>query len=309
MNLTLSRHLGDDDLVRYMDRQLDREGTRRMRAHLAGCAECAARLDSLQAVSARVSARIAELPAEVPDPAQRAMALAALDRARFRRRPAAALGRRALLRAAAVAAILLPLALIGTETGRAWVGGAVLRLSGGHPGPVAETLLGWLGEAPAPVAAADPSLTQATVQATGRAAGAADAAVPHPEPPVRVEGTRRVYAPGVSPPMRFDPAGPDVEIVFQALQDQGAATLEIREGASATGQITGGGAGEALVATADGLLVRNRRTSRADYNVVIPSSFRFVRVRVGEGPEMLIRVTRNKQRWIWTINLKESALQ
>ncbi|HEX5727674.1 MAG TPA: zf-HC2 domain-containing protein, partial [Longimicrobiaceae bacterium] len=64
-------HPGDDDLVRYMDRQLGLEEARRLRAHLGGCTECAARLESLQARGAAVGGWLAALDA-APDPERRA---------------------------------------------------------------------------------------------------------------------------------------------------------------------------------------------------------------------------------------------
>ena len=39
--LTGSRHLGDDDLLRYIDHALDHEGMRLGGVHLRTCAECA----------------------------------------------------------------------------------------------------------------------------------------------------------------------------------------------------------------------------------------------------------------------------
>ena len=109
--------------------------------------------------------------------------------------------------------------------------------------------------------------------------------------------------------MRFAPAGPDVELVFNSIQGGGSATLWFRDVGGANGQITSGLRGERLLPTSEGLQVVNRPDSRADYVVTIPTHFRFVRVRVGDAPEVLIPISKSKREWIWTINLRTSALE
>ena len=44
MRIGLPTHLGEADLIRYMDHQMDRDGLRRARSHLAVCEGCNARL-------------------------------------------------------------------------------------------------------------------------------------------------------------------------------------------------------------------------------------------------------------------------
>ncbi|HYW10909.1 MAG TPA: zf-HC2 domain-containing protein, partial [Longimicrobium sp.] len=134
MTLTLGsrpQHLEDGDLVRYMDRQLDRTGNRRVELHLAACAECAARAEAMQARSRQMSAWLADLDVPAPDDEKRALAMAAVERARFRAR--AGWGGRPALAAAAMVAMLLTVAF-GSAPGRAWVSGAVERLGGVLPG-------------------------------------------------------------------------------------------------------------------------------------------------------------------------------
>ncbi|HET7461386.1 MAG TPA: hypothetical protein VFJ82_09050, partial [Longimicrobium sp.] len=138
-----SRHLGDDDLIRYMDHQLDREGQRMMGAHLRTCAACTDRLEGFRQKSALAKEWLSLLPAEMPDPNKRAVALAALDRTRFRRRsvPMAT----AWMKAAA-AVILLVSVGMATEPMRAFVARGVVRLGGGEPGSAARRLVEWLGQ-------------------------------------------------------------------------------------------------------------------------------------------------------------------
>jgi hypothetical protein len=299
--LSGSRHTSDEDLIRYMDHQLDREALRRTALHLRTCPECAGRLEELERTSSSVSRWLGGLPVEMPDPNKRAVALAAMERARFRRSATGPLGT-AWVRIAAGIFLLLGLG-VGTSPGRAWMAQAVVRIYGGEPSPIAARLVEWLGEGerlmdaapvPAPAKAASGE-DSGGIGPLGASADSAPAAAPVP--------------PGSAPPVRFGPPGPDVELAFRSIQDGGSATLWIRDVPAANGQITSGLGGERLVPTADGLEVRNRRDSRADYVVTIPTRFRFVRVRVGDSPEVLIPVSKSKREWIWTINLRTSALE
>src|SRR4051794_39720226 len=90
--LTGSSHLDDEDLLRYIDHQYDHEGMRLGGVHLRTCAECAERHDALKQKAAVVSEALELIPGTVPDPNRRAVALAALDRARFRASPSGPLG-------------------------------------------------------------------------------------------------------------------------------------------------------------------------------------------------------------------------
>ncbi|HEX6750368.1 MAG TPA: hypothetical protein VF092_23950 [Longimicrobium sp.] len=304
-----SRHPGDEDLIRYMDHQLDREAHRIMGAHLRTCAECTARLEAYQQKNAVVKEWLSLLPAAMPDDGKRAVALAAVDRARFRRRRMAPLTSPSL-RAAAAVLLLLGVGL-GTEPGRAFVAGGVVRLAGREPGPLATRLVEWLGEervlpaetptlaqAPQPVMAAPPSTDAATRTApevTRSASRAAEA------PPIK---------PGMSAPVTFTPRGPDVTLVFHSVQAFGGATLHFRRTAPrASGQVWAHYRGEGLIPTADGLEIRNTPESRADYMIVIPSRYRMIRVRVADGPEVRVAISKSKQEWIWTIPLQLSVLE
>ncbi|HET7233447.1 MAG TPA: hypothetical protein VFJ16_25780, partial [Longimicrobium sp.] len=138
-----SRHLGDDDLIRYMDHQLDREGQRMMGAHLRTCAACTSRLEGFQQKSTLAKEWLSLLPAEMPDPNKRAVALAALDRARFRRRSVPLAG--AWMKAAAAVVLLVSVGM-ATEPMREFVARGVVRLGGNEPGSAAARLVEWLGQ-------------------------------------------------------------------------------------------------------------------------------------------------------------------
>jgi hypothetical protein len=303
-----SRHLGDDDLVRYMDHQLDHGAMRVTGVHLRTCPACAERLEALKQRSALASDWLALLPEVMPDDNKRAVALAAIDRARFRRRPDR-ITQAAWMKAAAAVALLLGVGL-ATEPGRAVVARGVVSLSGAHAGPVATTLVQWLGQEkalhPSRTLAAAPAPPPAAAPARSLPGGdmrmaPASAPAPRPDKPHRAKA-------GTSEMVSFTPSGPDVTLVFNSLQREGSATLWLRDVRHASGQAVMGYRGESLVPTADGLEVRNRPESRADYMITVPTRYRFIRVRVGDGPEMIIRNTKSKQEWIWTINLRTSAL-
>jgi hypothetical protein len=298
-----SRHLGDDDLIRYMDHQLDREGQRLMGAHLRLCDACTTRLEGFQQKSALAKEWLDLLPAEMPDPGKRAIALAALDRARFRRRtvPLAS----AWMKAAA-AVVLLVSAGMATEPMRAFVARGVLRVGGNEPGSAAARLAEWLGQqkqlqqpvlAPAHPAV-QPTLNEAPRPAEPPAATAARPRAERPPAPKR----------GVSAPITFTPAGPDVSVVFSSVQAAGSATIWIREVPRANVQATRGYRGEELLTGDEGLEVRNRPGSRADYVITVPTRYRYILVKVADGPEVRIAVTKSKREWVWTIGLQNSAL-
>src|SRR3954454_7677248 len=128
MNLvTGSRHLGDDDLIRYMDHALDHEGMRLGGVHLRTCAECTARMEGLRQQSAAVHEWLSLIPAH-PDPARRAAAQSAVERARFRRGASGPIGS-AWMKAAAAVVLLVGLGM-GTEPGRAFGGNGVVGAGG-----------------------------------------------------------------------------------------------------------------------------------------------------------------------------------
>lgn len=290
-------HLGETDLLRYLDRQLDREALRRARQHLAQCPACAAELAALERRSATVRALIGELPVQLPDAGKRAVALAALDRARVRSSATGPLSGRVLLRAAAVAMLAL-LGAMTTQSGRAWVSDRVEAVAGENPGPVLAGVLRMLdGDEPPPP----------TVAATPRVEGVHTHGSPA-TPGQRVQVQRRsTVPPGATAPVTFTPSGAEVTIRFATLQRGGSATLWLREVRDASAQVTSGHRGERIVPEEGGVRVQNRASSRAHYMLTIPVYFRMVRVQVGDGPETLIPVSKSKRDWIWTISLQESA--
>jgi hypothetical protein len=286
-----------------MDHQLPREEQRLTGVHLRTCAECAARFEELRRRSTAVSGWLADLGVELPDPNKRAVALAAVERARFRSSATGPLGS-GWMRAAAMILLTVGFAL-GTGTGRAWLAGAIVRLAGDAPPPAVARVLEWLGEDER--LAADARLQRRGVadfeapSAAGRQASPTD-----PRPPVAALAPP---PPGMSPPLRFEPEGPDVALYFDNIQRAGSATVWIRDVPAASAQVVAHLAGEALVPTPEGLAVRNRGDSRADYEITVPSRFRYVRIRIGEGQEMFIPIRKSKREWIWTINLQRSALE
>jgi hypothetical protein len=276
-----------------MDRQLDRAGNRRVELHLSACAECAARAEAMEARSRQVSAWLGDLDVPAPDDEKRALAMAAVERARFRARPAAWASRPALA-AAAMVAMLLTLAF-GTAPGRAWVSGAVVRLAGVLPGQ------------------AEPESAGVQRTQTTAAAAAGNTAAPEAEPPTAAPAVapnrprRPVLPPGMSEAVSFNPTGNTVLLRFSSRQRMGSATIWIRDIPTASGQVVAGRQSETLVPTSDGLQVRNVRGSRADYTVEVPTRYRFIRVQIGDEPETVIAVSRARRDWLWTVSLADSG--
>lgn len=293
-------HLGETDLLRYLDRQLDREALRRARLHLGQCTACSTRLTEVQRRSDAVRAAIGELPVQLPDPGKRALALAAMDRTRVRRSATGPLSAGMVLRAAVIATLAL-LATLSTQSGRAWVSDRVEAVAGENPGPFFAGIIGALGgepeQPPAPPVAAAPRREE-SVHAHGSPAT--------PQQRINVQRSTAL-PPGATAPVEFTPNGPEVVIRFETLQRGGSATLWLREVREATAQVTSGHRTETIVPIAGGVRVRNRPNSRAHYVLTVPVYFRMVRVQVGDGPEMLIPVSKSKSDWIWTISLQESA--
>lgn len=307
--LTGSRHLGDDDLLRYIDHELDHEGMRLSGAHLRTCDDCTARLEALRQASTLAHDWLALVPAE-PDASRRAAAQAAMERTRFRRGASGPMGT-GWMKAAAAFVLMVGTGL-ATEPGRAFVAQGIVRAAGREPGPVATRMVEWLGQRR--------QLERGTLLQRDAATSVAPPAPAQPLPPPPPPATaapRRAPAPtpgrvkpGMSAAVRFRPEGPDVTLTFATIQPRGSATLWIRENArQATAQAMSGYRGEEMVAGAAGLEVRNTGSSRADYQIVIPARYRNIRVRVADGPEAVIHVSKSKQEWMWTIPLQTSALE
>jgi hypothetical protein len=300
MRIGSSSHIGEADLIRYMDHQMDRDGLRRARTHLAVCSVCTERLAELQQRSSAVSAWIADLPADAPDPGKRALALATLERTRVRRSATGPLDRRVLLRAAAIVAVAFG-GLMATRPGRATLADGIRRVAGDDlPGMLEPWVERWDTD---PLAAHAPAAAPTRVEMPHvHGEPAADAAPETPRAVVRSGSLPR----GMSPPVTFVPEGPDVTLAFESLQRQGAATVWFRDVPEATGQVVAGRRGETLQPNPQGLDIRNRSGSQADYVITVPARFRFLRVRVGDGPEMVIPIARAKKEWVWTITLQAS---
>ena len=286
-----SRHVEDCDLMGYVDGQMDRAGHRRVEGHLAHCEACRERLRTLRRQAASAAAWLAELDAAPPADERRALAMAAVERARFRRRPVSAWSSRGTLAAAASIALLLTVAF-GTPPGRAWVGSAAERLGIGGTSPRA---LETAAEVP-------PAISEAL------AASESAAAVGPGEVPATARGPavgRTGTPPGMSEPVPFSPGSNYVLIRFESRQRAGSAAIWVRDGAEPTAQVVAARQGETLVPTADGLQVRNRSASRADYTIVVPTRYRFLRVQIGDEPETVITVSRSQRDWLWTVSLAE----
>jgi hypothetical protein len=272
---------------------MDRAGNRRTELHLSTCAECSARLQAMDARSRGVSAWLGELDAPVTDE-QRALAMAAVQRARFRARPFAAVSRP--LAVAAMVALLLTVTF-GTPPGRAWVNGAVERLGRIFPGeaqpaPAAARQAGARAVvADSAPAAAEAELPAAAVTTTG---------VPR--------GSRRpVLPPGMSELVPFNPPGNYVLLRFDSRQRVGSAMLWSKDITSASGQVVAGRQAEQLAPTADGLRVHNAAGSRADYVIEVPKRYRYIRVQVGDEPETTYAVARSRHDWTLNVSLSGSG--
>jgi hypothetical protein len=247
------------------------------------------------------------LPAEMPDPGKRAVALAALDRARFRRRsvPLAS----AWMKAAAAIVLLVSMGM-ATEPMREFVARGVVRLGGNEPGSAAARLVEWLGqekqlERPHLAAAPTPAQPPQYVDLNRREAEAPATVASAPAPrPARPAPAKR----GVSAPITFTPAGPDVSVVFNSVQAAGSATIWIREVPRANVQAVRRYRDEGLVTGPEGLEVRNTAESRADYMITVPTRYRYILVKVADGPEVRIAITKSKREWVWTIGLQNAAL-
>ncbi|HEX5871269.1 MAG TPA: hypothetical protein VFY65_12670, partial [Longimicrobium sp.] len=283
------------DLIAYMDHQMDRARSRWAAGHLEGCADCAARMSAMQTRAGAVSAWLGGVDEPVSDE-RRALAMAAVERARFRSRARQGWGSRGVLAAAAMVAMMLTVAF-GTLPGRAWMSTAAERLGFGGPAERA-TEVPTMGATPGPRASA-PVMADSAV--SGRAEGEADA------PTASGRGARRPgLPPGMSAPVRFNPSGNYVLLHVDSRQRAGAVAIWVQDSDQAVGQVVAGRTGETLEPLADGLRLRNTRGSRADYTITVPTRYRFIRVKIGDEPETTIAVSRANRAWLWTVNLAAS---
>ena len=286
-------HLEDGDLVRYMDRLMDRDEHRLARIHVSGCAACTARLQGVENELAARPSLFSALDEPVPA-GRRDQALAAVRRARYRGPAATPFLQRPMLQAAAIVALLLTVAF-GTPPGRAWVGGAIVALSGDQPGPFARQVLGVLGHEEPPVAVAPaPAAAPAAVKPAERA--------PLPRPQAQRQGP----APGTSAPVPFNPGSNYVLVQVRSRQRAGGIIFTFRDTEQAVAQVVAGRRSESLEPRPDGLRVRNASSSRADYAITVPTRYRFLRVRIADEPELRIPISRAQHEGIWNIGLEAS---
>jgi hypothetical protein len=279
-----------------MDHQMDRARSRWAAGHLEGCAECAVRLSAMQTRASAVSAWLDGVDEPASDE-RRALAMAAVERARFRSRASHGWGSRPMLAAAAMVAMMLTVAF-GTPPGRAWVGSAAERLGIGRP---AERNM----ESVPPMPVTPGQQAPATVVADSAGPGVQG------EPAAPTAAGRRARSaglpPGMSAPVRFTPFGNYVLLQVDSRQRVGAVAIWVQDTGQAEGQIVAGRTGETLEPLPDGLRLRNSRSSRADYTITVPTRYRFIRVKIGNEPETTIAVSRASQAWLWTVNLAASA--
>ncbi|HEX2078768.1 MAG TPA: hypothetical protein VHG08_13690, partial [Longimicrobium sp.] len=227
---------------------------------------------------------------------RRAQAMAAVERARFRRPAASGWGSRGMLAAAATVALMLTVAF-GTPPGRAWVGGAAewlgIRQPEAGPTEVAPVVVPPGRQAAAPAADSAAGTTTPGEAAAPTAAG----------PGARVGG----LPPGMAAPVRFNPTGNYVLLQVDSRQRVGNITVWVEDRQTAEGQVVAGRTGETLEPLGDGVRVRNARSSRADYTVRVPTRYRFIRVKIGDEPETTIAVSRANRAWVWNVSLADGG--
>lgn len=295
MSLTIGsrpQHLEDGDLVAYMDHQMDRSRLRWAASHLEVCGECSARLQGMQTRAGAVSSWLGALDQPAGDE-RKALAMAAVERARFRSRGAGVWGDRRMLAAAATVALLLTVSF-GTLPGRALMSAMAERLGLGGP-DVVSTEDAQTQPAPAMEDAAPP------VEAVLPPAADESAT------PAKAGGARRPgLPPGMSAPVRFNPAGNYVLLQVDSRQRVGAIGIAVQDTDEAVAQVVSGRTGETLVPTADGIRLRNTRSSRADYTISIPTRYRFIRIQIDDEPETTIAVSRSSRALLWNVNLAAS---
>jgi hypothetical protein len=297
MSLTIGsrpQHLEDGDLVAYMDHQMDRSRLRWAESHLEGCGECSARLQGMQSRAGAVSSWLGALDGQPAGDERKALAMAAVERARFRRRGAGTWADRRTLAAAAMIALLLTVSF-GTLPGRALMSAVAERLGVGRPDAVntenPQTQPPPVLQDAAPPTEAEPALP-----------GVDESAAPSQPGRARRPG----LPPGMSAPVRFNPGSNYVLLQVDSRQRVGAIGIAVQETSEAVAQVVAGRTGETLEPTADGIRLRNTRSSRADYTISIPTRYRFIRIKIGDEPETTIAVSRASRAWLWNVNLAAS---
>jgi hypothetical protein len=276
-----------------MDHQMDRSRLRWAASHLEVCGECSARLQGMQSRAGAVSSWLGALD-QPPGDERKALAMAAVERARFRSRGAGAWGDRRMLAVAATVALLLTVSF-GTLPGRALMSAMAERLGLGSPEVVSTEQVQMQ---PVPARSSAPSAAEAEPPA----AAADESAAPANAGRARRPG----LPPGMSAPVRFNPGGNYVLLQVDSRQRVGAIGIAVQETGEAVAQVVAGRTGETLEPTADGIRLRNTRSSRADYTITIPTRYRFIRIKIGDEPETTIPVSRASRAWLWNVNLAAS---
>lgn len=295
-----SAHPPDADLVRHLDRQLDLRTSRQLRGHLESCTRCARRLEELERPSRALREALTALPVALPDDGRRALALSAMERARRRR---AVLPSRAwILRAAAVAGLVLVVA-VSARPSRAWIARGVDRVAVELGIPEVSQWL--IGEEAAVV---DPAPRRRTTSSPGAAPAPPPAVdekvvVGRAEPELR----RKVRAPPPreSAPVSFTPRGDELVLEFDSYQAEGTLSLWIMDVPSVSAVVVDG-RGEGFQGHRGGIRVRNAEASSARYTVVVPQQIREVHIRIAGRTQARIGIepTGSSHPWLWTVDLQ-----
>jgi hypothetical protein len=235
-------HASDGDLLRLLDGELT-PAESQVRAHVAECGACAARLARYRTRSATMAELLRETAPPAIDPARVRPPLDDLSRARARRAaraaPRAAWWTRPGVRAAAAVVVMAGVA-------------------------AASPARGWLMERLRDVQAA-------ATESAGR-----EPVRPTPSAPA-------APAPSAGALVRFDVGGAELVVRFAASQRSGTVEIAGTGDGRAAAQVTGGLRDEALLVLPRELRIRNATSSEASYRVEIPPGVARVRLLVGSG--------------------------
>lgn len=303
IRLLAGPHPPEGDFVRLLDRQVDARTRRRLQAHLGGCPLCTLKLEELQRASRALTGALGGVPVQLPEAGRRALTLSAIERASRRRARAPLSGGSWMLRAAAVAALLLAVSL-SVRPSRAWMARGVERavVELGLPS-VAE----WLGlGAPQGAKAPPPPSLEVSVPGVRRPVReqVADARERTPE----VRRHTPPPPPRASALVSFRPAGKEMVLEFDSFQRRGTLSLLIMDVPAASVRATDGHREESFRILRSGLRVHNREYSVAEYEVVVPHGIENVHIRVAGRPKATIGIepATSSQPWLWTVDLQRA---
>jgi hypothetical protein len=304
IRLRLGSHPGEADLVRLLDRQVDVRTRRRLQGHLGSCAPCARTLEALERQSREVKEALGRVPVQLPDHARRALALSAMERA-SRRRLRSPLPRGSwMLKAAAVAALLL-VVTVSARPSRAWIAREVGRVAVELGVP---TVAEWLG-IPGPdggerAAPPPPPALEVAVPGVRRPVNEEVAGAERPAPPVRRHTPPP--PPRASGLVSFRPVGEELVLEFDSFQRRGTLSLWMMDVPTASVRASDGYREESFRILRSALRVHNAEHSVADYEVVVPRGIHNVRIRVAGRPKASIGIepSTSSQPWLWTVDLQ-----